>query len=625
MLADAFSTFWGGWCEGLEPPPRLSVTEWADTYRRLPSRGAAEPGQWRTSRTPYLKEIMGELGDTHPARKVVFVKSAQVGGSETGLNWLGWAIATQKAPVLVVLPTIQLADRYSRQRLDAMVAECPSLAAQLPSVTAREGGNSVSLKQWPGGVLFLTGANSAASLRSMPVRYLLLEEVDAYPLTLDEEGDPVALAEARTATFARAKVFMLSTPTLESSSRIWREWLASDRRRYHVPCPECGHRQPLEFENLKWPEGEPDKAMMHCTECGTGIEHTAKADLLEAGEWVAEVPEAAVAGFHISAIYCPPGLGPSWADIAAQWELVKGDAQREATFRNLVLGLPAADKLEAVDALALASRAGGYQVGEVPQGCLVLTAGVDVQKNRLAVVVLGHGEGGRMFVVDHAELHGDPLEPQVWQLLQKMLEQAYSNGWGRSLYVRQVAVDSGFLPETVHAFVRPRVRNGYFAVKGHSTPGKPIITKASQVEFNGSGRKMAGGAQVWMVGSDTAKLHIHQLLAGDARRDEPLVRFPHGLSSDFYSQLTAETYNPVTRRWVKNGRNESLDCMAYALAASRHPNLRLHALPAAWWASLRQQLEGGEPSLEQSQPVAQTAPAVRGRRRIVSNYLTRSY
>ena len=241
------------WRRGTRPDPNLTVSQWADAHRKLSSRASAEPGQYRTARTPYLREIMDALSPSHPAQRVTFMKAAQVGATEAGNNWIGFVIHHAPGPMLAVLPTLEMAKRTSRGRIDPLIEDSPALKERVQPARSRDAGNSMLSKEFPGGILVLTGANSATGLRSMPARYIFLDEVDAYPASADEEGDPVTLAEARATTFAhRRKVFMVSTPTIRGLSRIEREFEASDQRRYFVPCPHCGHMQWLQFERLRW-------------------------------------------------------------------------------------------------------------------------------------------------------------------------------------------------------------------------------------------------------------------------------------------------------------------------------------------------------------------------------------
>lgn len=579
---------------GIEPPPRLSVTDWADAHRRLPTKGSGEPGPWRTSRVPYSAEIMDCLSADHPAKRVVFMKSVQSAGTEIGNNWVGWFIDTQKAPMMVVQPTLDMAERWSKQRLASMIEDAPTLRAKIAPARARDSGNTTLLKEWAGGVMVISGANSGASLRSMPARYLFLDEVDAYPVELEGEGDPISLAEARTTTFPRRKVFLVSTPTIESLSRINKEWLASDQRRYHVPCPHCGHEQHMVWDNLRWPKGQPELAVYHCADCGAGIEEHYKTRMLAAGRWVATHPERPVAGFHINGLYTPTGLGYTWAELAALWIESSKDPARIKTFTNLRLGEVVADPNEKLSEDDLAARASDYAPRTIPRGCLVLTAGIDVQKDRFAILVIGHGRAGQQWVIDYNELPADPTTDAGWNALDAFMVTPFINSRGIPMKISLAAIDSGYL--TDHALNYTRLRRGrVIAVKGASSLGKPIINRPSKLDVTVRGRTIKHGAEGWLVGADTAKHVLFAVLTADGKRPldaDRMIRFPQGLDASFYSQLTAEVWDPNRRRWVKvRPRNEALDTWCYALAAAHHPSLRVHLWKEPQWARLEAALE----------------------------------
>lgn len=421
----------------LRPPPALTVTEWADAHRRLPSKGASEPGQWRTARVPFLAEIMDCLSDSHPSKRVIFVKSAQVGGTECGLNWVGWHIGTRMAPMLCVQPTLDMAERWSKQRLAPMIEDTPHLRSKIAPARQRDSGNTTLLKEYPGGVVIVAGANSASGLRSMPAARIFLDEVDAYPIELEGEGDPIKLAEARASTFSRRKIFLVSTPTIESLSRIWKEWRASDQRRYHVACPHCGHEQTLEWENLGWPEGRPLEAVYHCAGCGVGIEERYKTEMLAAGRWIAEHPDRAVPGFHVNALYTPVGLGLSWGELAEESEIAKRDKSAWKTFENTKLGRVSKDPAEKLDEDELKARATRYDLRTLPPGCVLLTCAVDVQKDRLALLVLGWGANNRWWVVDYLERPGDPaVDRELWEWLDQYITTPFKNSRGFDVRIR---------------------------------------------------------------------------------------------------------------------------------------------------------------------------------------------
>jgi phage terminase large subunit GpA-like protein len=330
----------GAWAEGVTPDADLTVSEWADQYRMLASRASAEPGRYRTSRTPYMREIMDALSPSHTAQRVVFMKAAQVGATEAGNNMIGFVIAHAPGPMLAVQPTVELAKRNSRQRIDPLIEESAVLRDKVRPSRSRDAGNTMLSKEFAGGILIMTGANSAVGLRSSPARYIFLDEVDAYPASADEEGDPVSLAEARSLTFAhRRKVFLVSTPTVKGVSRIEREFEASDQRRYFVPCPHCGVWQWLKFERLRWDKGQPERAAYHCEAFDQSIAEHHKTAMLEAGQWraTADGVDPTTVGYHLSALYSPVGW-LSWAAIARKWEEAKGNEAALKTLKNTILG-----------------------------------------------------------------------------------------------------------------------------------------------------------------------------------------------------------------------------------------------------------------------------------------------
>ena len=357
------------WRDGQTPDPALTVSQWADRHRMLSARGSAEPGRYRTDRTPFMRDIMDALSPTSPYRRVVVMKAAQVGFSESGNNWLGYVIHHAPGPMLLVQPTVELAKRFSRQRVEPLIADSPVLRERVKPARSRDAGNTVLSKEFPAGLLVITGANSAVGLRSMPARYLYLDEVDAYPPSADEEGDPVALAEARTRTFSwRSKILLGSTPTIHGLSRIEREYETSDQRRFFVPCPHCTEMQWLKFDRLRWDKGQPEGAQYLCEECDQPIAEHHKSAMLAAGEWraTATSDDPATIGFHLSALYSPVGW-MSWALIGRMSEAATTDEARRS-FRNSVLGETWVETGEAPDWQRLYDRREEGRIGTVPSG-----------------------------------------------------------------------------------------------------------------------------------------------------------------------------------------------------------------------------------------------------------------
>ena len=576
------------WGSGLKPEPFLTVSGWADTHRVLSSRASAEPGRYRSDRTPFMKAIMDALSPHHDAERVVFMKAAQVGATEAGNNWIGYVIHHAPGPMLAVQPTVELAKRNSRQRIDPLIEESLVLRERVRPARARDSGNTQLSKDFAGGVLIMTGANSAVGLRSMPARYLFLDEVDAYPASADDEGDPVSLAEMRTLTFAhRRKVFLVSTPTIKGTSRIEREYAASDQRRYFVPCPHCGHFQWLQFERLRWDKGKPETAAYHCDACETPIAEHHKAAMLAAGEWrpTARAQDPATIGFHLSALYSPPGW-KSWADIARDKAAAKGSDEAERVFCNTVLAETWVESGEAPDEQLLLARREPWKYGTVPAGGVLLTAGVDVQKDRFEVDIWAWGCGFESWLIDHEVIEGGPHDPGAWAKLDEMLTQTWEHAGGRKMRIAKLAIDSGYETPSVYAWAR-RVGFAQVApVKGvdgfnRSSP----VAGPTYVDVTTAGKRLRRGARLWTVAVSVFKAETYRFLKldwpGETKTEElaflpGTVHLPDWIDAEWVRQLIGEQLVTVRNRrgfakleWQKlRERNEALDCRVYARAAA---------------------------------------------------------
>jgi len=570
----------------MAPEPALLVSEWADRHRMLGSRGSAEPGPWRTDRTPYLREVMDALSPAHPARRVVFMKGAQVGGTECGNNWIGYVIHQAPGPMLAVQPTTELAKRFSDQRIDPLVEETPAIRQRVAPARSRDSGNRQLSKEFPGGQLVMTGANSAVGLRSMSARFLFLDEVDAYPGDVEGKGDPVALAEARARTFGwRRKTLLVSTPTISGLSRIERKYLASDQRRFFLPCPHCRAMQHLRFERLVRDKGEPDRARYLCEACDGAIGEQHKTALLAGGEWrptaIPQDPHAV--GFHISALYSPVGW-MSWGQVARDWEAAQGDDRAIKTFRNTVLGETWQESGEAPDWQRLYDRREEWEPGTVAEGGLLLTAGVDVQRDRLEASLWAWGQDRQSWLVEHRILVGNPFEAAVWDELRALLGETWRHASGHRLPIAMAAIDSGdgMTTAEVYAFVRRGGAGRAIAVKGQDGL-RAAIGQPSATEVRRNGRKL-GGLKLWPVGSSFLKGETYGWLKLERPMAESGGPFPPGLAhlpvhvagEEFCRQLTAEQFVARAGRngfrrleWVRTReRNEALDGRVYARAAA---------------------------------------------------------
>ena len=574
------------WRDGMMPEPLLLVSEWADRHRILGSRDSAEPGPYRTARTPYLREIMDALSPSHPARRVVFMKGAQVGATTVGSNWIGYVIHHAPGPMLAVQPTTELAKRFSEQRIEPLIEETPAIRERVAPARSRDSGNRQLSKEFPGGQLVMTGANSAVGLRSMSARFLFLDEIDAYPGDVEGEGDPIALAEARARTFGwRRKLFLVSTPTISGLSRIEREFLATDQRRYFVPCPHCGAMQWLRFERLVWDDGAPETVRYLCEVCEQPIGEQHKARMLAAGEWrpTAEAEDPQAIGFHISALYSPPGW-LSWAEIARLWLKAQGDDRAIKTFKNTVLGEAWQEAGEAPDWQRLYDRREHWPAGTVPMGGMLLTAGVDVQRDRLEASIWAWGKDRQSWLIEHRVLSGNPFERAVWEDLRLLLGETWRHESGHRLPIAMAAIDSGdgMTTAEVYTFVRRAGAGRVIAVKGQDSL-RAAVGQPASTDVRRNGRKL-GGLKVWPVGSSFLKGETYGWLKLDRPTEESGDPFPpgfvhlpvHAAGEEFCRQLCAEQLVARADRrgfrrleWVKmRERNEALDCRVYARAAA---------------------------------------------------------
>lgn len=584
----------------VRPRPLTTVSAWSDKYRVLTSKGSGEPGLWRTERTPYLREILDQLSAASPVQRLVLMFAAQLGKTEVGLNWIGYVMQHAPAPMLVVLPTLEVRKRWVRQRLDPLLNETPVIRALFDARRARDAGNAEDMKDFPGGMLVVGGANSPASLASMPIRYVLCDEVDRFPWEVGQEGDPLGLIDERTKTFPRRKVLLVSTPTTRGASRIEGEYDKSDMREYHVPCPHCG-----DFQVLRWRHDNGRYGLIHnaatgavyyaCVHCGERIDEHHKPAMLAAGRWIPRHPERAVRGYHLSGLYSPIGLGFTWAELWHKWEEAHGDTANLKRFINTTLGESWEEQGDSIEDLALIARLEDYPE-TLP--ATIRTAGVDVQKDRLEATIVAWGAGEEGWLIDHLILPGDTARPEVWENLHDALTDAG---------IAFAAIDSGYNTSMVYAFTEKR--RWSVAVKGITGMGRPLIEDEKKRRQRLRNRRKKA-AHVEPLGVDQGKALLY------ARLKLPLpgpayLHFPRdpAFDDEYFAQLAAEklvTKIKGTRpfqEWVQTRpRNEALDCLLYALAALRLSG-KTPAAPAP--ATLPPDVP---------QPVAQ--PGIRGVKRV---------
>lgn len=558
------------------PPPKLSVSQWADNYRKLSSESSAEPGSWHTSKTPYQREIMDAVNDPK-IEMIVVMSSAQVGKTEVINNIVGYHIHQDPAPMLIVQPTEKLAESWSTDRLTPMLRDSEVFKNLVKEPKSRDSGNKILYKRFPGGHITMAGSNSPSSLASRPVRIVLCDEVDRYPASSGSEGDPVNLAKKRATTFWNRKIILTSTPTIKYFSRIELAYLQSDQRRYYVPCKLCGEYQTLKWPQVRWPKDKPEEAHYVCEVNGCILHDNDKMSMLQRGKWISEAKGESnnIAGFHISEIYSP---WVTWARMTAEFLKAKMMPETLKTWVNTSLGETWEEGGDKVDETSLLSRKENWG-NVVPNGVVIITAGVDVQNDRLEVEIVGWGVKEESWSLDYRVIYGDPARSEIWDDLDNILEQNIKHQSGINLRIASVCVDSGgHHTQAVYAYCKKRQLRRIFAIKGSSIAGKALVSRPSIAN------RMR--VKLFSIGTDTAKEMIYSRLK-ITELGPGYCHFPINYDAEYFKQLTAEKivtyYNKgfPTRKWEKPAgkRNEALDCRVYALAALYilNPNLELLA------------------------------------------------
>ena len=595
----------------VRPSERLTLSEWADRERILPQK-SSEPGPWRTSRTPYLKEIMNCLSVSSPVDDITFMKGSQIGGTEgLGNNWIGYVIAQAPGPMMMVMPTMVLAKRHSKTRIQTMLDDTPALAEKVRAKKSRDSNNTMDLKEFPGGLLVLTGANSAAGLKSTPVKWRFYDEVDEFPADVDEQGDPIELGEVRGRTFAHGKSCKVSSPTVHGSSRIEALYAASDQRHYYVPCSHCEFMQVLKWSQMKWEDCRPESAHYVCEECGGVIEEHHKTSMLAHGQWVPEYPDRKARGYHLSALYSPLGWF-SWAEAVAKFLDAGKDQEKLKVFVNTVLAETWREQSEAPDSERLYDRRENYPIGTVPDGGLLLTCGVDVQKDRLEAEVVAWGRGLESWSVDYEVFEGSPTERKVWRTLTEYLNRRWPHASGADMMIARTAVDSGYETQHVYQWARKQPVDRVMIIKGSDTTSVPV-GQPSAVDVGRSGKKLRRGLRYWPVGVRVLKSELYGWLNLEWPTKESGDPHPPGAchfpeyDDEAFKQLTAE--HIVTRMvkgyrryyWEKKReRNERLDCRVYARAAATR--LGVDRFTDRHWDALEAELQPQDHPPEPERP-----------------------
>jgi len=558
-----------------KPPEKLTLSEWADRFAYLSVESSAEGGRWHT--LPYQKGIMDAITDPK-LEQITVMKSARVGYSKILNHTIAYHIHQDPCPIMLVQPTIEDAQGYSKEEIAPMLRDTPCLRGLVSEAKAKDGANTILQKQFPGGTLSMVGANSPRGFRRVSRRVVLFDETDGYPQSAGAEGDQIKLGIRRTEYYWNRSIVAGSTPTIKDFSRIERMFLQGDQRRYFVPCPKCDHMQYLKWANMQWTDNDPATTAYKCESCSELIPHAKKRWMVERGEWRPTSPgNGKHVSFHIWAAYSY-SPNASWSNLVEEFLDAKTDAEQLKTFVNTVLGEVWEDEYASkIGASALLERAAKetYEHRIVPASVLAVTVGCDVQDDRLSLSVWGWGREEEAWLLDRTKLYGDPSRPDVWKQLDEVLSTPFLSEDGVDFKVSICAIDSGgHHTVDVYSYARERAALGVIAIKGMSTKGKPPIGKASKVDLNRKGQVLRKGAQVFPVGSDTVK----SLLFGRLKHNDVgpgYLHFYSTIGTDYFEELTAEKQilrykqGYPQRVWVKKSTtpNEALDELVYAYAA----------------------------------------------------------
>lgn len=547
--------------ENLKPAKKTSTSIWADRYRELSREASAESGRWNTDRAPYQRRILDIVTDPK-VYEITIMSSAQVGKTELLLNTLGRYMHLDPCPIMAVQPTVEMAKSFSKDRVAPMIRDTKVLSKLVRDPRSRDSGNTVTQKIFPGGHITFVGANSPSALASRPIRIILADEVDRFPGSAGDEGDPLTLAEKRTTTFWNRKHLRVSTPTVKGISKIEKLYNLSSMERWNIPCPSCGGYQPYDFERVRWGK-DIEGVVMECESCGAlHKENEWKRENQLNGKWIADHPERLHKGFHLNEFASP---FKSWEEIIKDYEEAKDDPEKLKAFWNTSLGLPYEVEVgDKIDYQLLYDRRIPY-AADLPNEVLILTAGVDVQDDRIEIEVVGWGLGEKSYGIEYRKFYGNPALDEVWEKLDIYLQKEFFFADGTSLKIKNTCVDTGgHHTEKSYDFISPRERERVFGIKGRGGDGVPIINKPRKDKTN--------KIHLIPIGVNALKDLLFSRLKIES--GPGTCYFPtdprKGYDIKYFKSLTAEAKSMEKGKieWVQiRKRNEGLDLRNYATAA----------------------------------------------------------
>jgi len=561
----------GHWLGIFAPPPRMTVSEWANERRFLSPESCSNPGKYSTDFTPYAVEWMDSVNDPEATGTILMVAS-QLGKTEVINNVVGYFIDIEPAPILLVQPTIDLAEAWSKERLDPMIRDTPCLAGKVKEARSRDSGNTILHKTFPGGNIAMAGANAPSGLASRPRRVVLLDEEDRFPVSAGDEGDPASLAIRRTETFWNPVVFETSTPTVKGQSRIEARFEESDQRRWFCPCPRCGFEQTLKWAQVRYEAEDGADAVYLCENpaCAVPLTDEERRKMVRAGRWVAAFPHRKLRGYHLSGLASLFRHKKGYVSRLHQMVAEHLSAKRKGkealrTWVNTFLAETWEDEGESVAWERLMQRRENW--GDFPAGGLLVTVGGDVQGDRVELEFTAWGEGEESWSLAYVVIIGDFNRPEVQAEVDEQLQRKWKHPVsGVEIGVTAACLDSGHKTKSVYAFTKRRTMRRVYAVKGKGGAGMPIVSRPT--------KRGVERALLFTVGTDTAKESIYSRLTL-ADVGPGYLHFPADRPEDWFRQLVAETKVTRYRDGVayskfenpSKARNEALDCRVYASAA----------------------------------------------------------
>lgn len=569
-------------CDGLVFEKKHNPLTWAEEYVYLSSVDSSETGIYSADRTPYVKEILEILGnDFFDIKEITLMWGAQLGKTRTILNFLGYCIDNDPGPILITLPSLPIAKDWSKERLTPLIDETHKIKEKFKG-SSRDTDNAILSKTFPGGKLKIVSAGIASMLRSTPIRFLLMDELDAYPLDVENEGSPIDLAKRRTNTFNNKKILKVSTPTIKNKSNIEIEYEKSDKRKYHVPCPHCNHYQELVFDKMKFQEKEvngvkkviSNSIYYECESCKGEIKEKHKTSMLKNGKWVKTNPDITDhAGFHLNSLYCPIGWF-SWENICNEFIEARNDKNKLKQFINTILAETYEEDNTEIEVNTLIERKEDYSFFELKDDIILLTAGIDVQENRLAVVVLGFGEKEKIQVVYHNEIFGDTTQDEIYDKMYNLLKTKIKHKSGQELSIRRAFIDTGGKKTTQQVYkMCYKYKDLFKAIKGSSSKNDVRVRKGNNQSSSVNGK--IKNVELFLLNTELFKDELFMRLSIEENNLNKYISFGKDLTDEFFHQLTSEKIvykeknNRIYSTYEKTrSRNEALDCFVYALAAS---------------------------------------------------------